>query len=88
MLARRDRRQRIFRVRIRRRANIDGGDPAREQRRQRIVRAGRDVVVVVAEAAYDRATGRGKTAIELFSALRGAGLDLQRDRDTGRDTAL
>jgi prevent-host-death family protein len=55
---------------------------------QRIVRAGRDVVVVVAEAAYDRATGRGKTAIELFSALRGAGLDLQRDRDTGRDTAL
>jgi prevent-host-death family protein len=55
---------------------------------QRIVRSGRDAVIVVAEAAYVRATARGKTAVELFSALRGAGLDLQRDPDTGRDIAL
>jgi prevent-host-death family protein len=55
---------------------------------QRIVRSGRDAVVVVAEPAYERANRRGRTAVELFSVLRGAGLDLERDPDPGRDTPL
>jgi prevent-host-death family protein len=49
---------------------------------QRIVR-GSDAVIVVAEPDYERATRRGRTAIEVFSALRGAGLELGRDPDVG-----
>ncbi len=55
---------------------------------QRIVRSGRESVVVVSADAFERATRRGKTAVELFSALRGADLDLTRDRDLGREPGL
>ena len=61
---------------------------ALEGRPQRIVRGGRDVVVVIAEPAYQRVTRRGRTAVELFSALQGAGLDLERDSDVGREAPL
>jgi prevent-host-death family protein len=61
---------------------------ALEGRPQRIVRGGRESVVVVAEPDYDQATRRGRTAVGLFSALRGAGLQLERDRDIGRDSSL
>ncbi len=61
---------------------------ALEGKPQRIVRSGRDAVVVVSEAAFERATRRGRSVVELFSALRGADLDLDRDRDYGRETPL
>ena len=57
-------------------------------RPQRILRGGRDAVIVVAESQYRRAVDRGRTAVQLFSALRGAGLDLERDTDTGREAPL
>lgn len=54
---------------------------------QRIVRGGRDVVVVVAEAQFKRA-GKRADLVHLFSALRGTGLHLERERDTGREPEL
>jgi len=33
-------------------------------------------------------TRRGRTAVELLSALQGAGLDLERDSDVGREAPL
>lgn len=56
---------------------------------QRIVRGGRDVVVVVAEAAYKEATQPRRSLVDLFSSLRGSGLNLEReDDDFGREVDL
>lgn len=55
---------------------------------QRIVRGRRDAVVVVAEGAYLQATRPKRSVVELFSALRGTGLRLEREDDFGRDVPL
>ncbi len=54
---------------------------------QRIVRNGRDTVVVVAASSY-REPAPQVSLVELFSALRGANLDLDRVRDEPRDVDL
>lgn len=50
---------------------------------QRIVRNGHESVIVVAESAYR--PGMSRPVVQLFSALRGIELDLERERDHGRD---
>lgn len=55
---------------------------------QRIVRGGHDVVVVVAESSYAQAMRPNRTVVDLFSALRGIDLELERDPDRGRDAPL
>lgn len=58
------------------------GDP------QRIVRSGRDAVIVVSEDQYNAATRPRRNLVDLFSALRGAELHIDRERDFGRDVPL
>jgi prevent-host-death family protein len=60
---------------------------------QRITRHGRDTVVVVAADEFDRLTRRSKqpeSLVEFFrkSPLVGSGIDLERERDVGRDIEL
>lgn len=55
---------------------------------QRIVRGGRETVVVVAEVQYDRMAAPRRGLVDLFSALRGSGVVFERDRDLGRDIEL
>lgn len=55
---------------------------------QRIVRGGREAVVVVSEEYYNDNMTPRRSLVELFSALRGSGLQLERDRDEGRDISL
>jgi prevent-host-death family protein len=60
---------------------------------QRITRHGRDTVVVVAADEFDRLTRRSKqpeSLVEFFrkSPLVGSGIDLERERDFGRDIEL
>jgi len=50
---------------------------------QRIVRRGHESVVVVAESAY-RPARPARSVVDLFSALQGAEMDLDRSQDTGR----
>lgn len=66
---------------------------ARTSGPQRITRQGREGVVMVAEEEYDRLTIRAKqptSLVQFFreSPLAGANIDLERDRDTGRDIEL
>ena len=66
---------------------------ARTEGPQRITRQGKDGVVMVAEEQYERLVGRShqpKNLVQFFrqSPLVGVGLDLERDRDPGRDTDL
>lgn len=66
---------------------------ARTSGPQRITRQGREGVVMVAEEEYDRLTIRAKqprSLVQFFreSPLVGANIDLERDRDTGRDIEL
>jgi prevent-host-death family protein len=61
---------------------------ALEGKPQRIVRGGREAVIVVREDDYRRATRPRRNLVDLFSALRGTNLDLDRDADTGRDVPL
>ena len=58
-----------------------------------IVRQGREAVVMIAEEEYERLTARSrqpKSLVQFFreSPLADTDLDLERDRDTGRDIAL
>jgi prevent-host-death family protein len=61
---------------------------ALEGRPQRIVRGGRQSVVVISEQQYAEATAPRRNLVDLFSALRGSGLELERDREFGRETLL
>jgi len=53
---------------------------------QRIVRRGRESVIVLIESAY-RPMRPTRSVVELFSALRGAKIDLERSPELGRRAA-
>ena len=55
---------------------------------QRIVRGGRESVVMVSEERYRAATQPRRSLVDLFSALRGVDIDLSRENDTGREIDL
>jgi len=66
---------------------------ARTEGPQRITRQGKESVVMVAEEQYDRLVGKShqpESLVEFFrqSPLVGVDLDLERDRDVGRDIEL
>jgi antitoxin Phd len=66
---------------------------ARTEGPQRITRQGKEGVVMVAEEQYERLVGKShqpKTLVQFFrqSPLVGVDLDLERDRDPGRDPDL
>jgi antitoxin Phd len=66
---------------------------ARTEGPQRITRQGKEGVVMLAEEQYDRLVGRSrqpKNIVDFFrqSPLVGVDLDLERDRDPGRDIKL
>lgn len=66
---------------------------ARSEGPQRIRRQGKEGVVMVAEEQYDQLVGKSrqpKNIVDFFrqSPLRGLDLDLERDRDPGRDIDL
>ena len=66
---------------------------ARTNGPQRITRQGKEGVVMLAEEQYEQLVGKShqpKSLVQFFrqSPLVGADLDLQRDRDPGRDTDL
>jgi len=66
---------------------------ARTEGPQRITRQGKEGVVMVAEEQYDRLVGKShqpKNLVQFFrqSPLVGVDLDLERDRDAGRDIEL
>ena len=66
---------------------------ARTEGPQRITRQGKEGVVMVAEEQYDRLVGKSdqpESLVEFFrqSPLVGVDLDLERDRDAGRDIEL
>lgn len=58
---------------------------ALEGKPQRIIRNGREVVVVVAAEAYDAAMKPRRSLVELFSALRGAEIEIDRPKDDTRE---
>lgn len=66
---------------------------ARSEGPQRITRQGKEGVVMMAEEQYELLVGKShqpKSLIQFFrqSPLLGVDLDLERDRDPGRDTDL
>jgi antitoxin Phd len=66
---------------------------ARTKGPQRITRQGREGVVMMAEEEYERLTARARQPKSLVQFLRdsplaGVELDLERDRDTGREIEL
>jgi antitoxin Phd len=66
---------------------------ARTEGPQRISRQGKESVVMVAQEQYDRLVGKvhqPKNIVEFFrqSPLLGVDLDVERDRDPGRDVDL
>jgi antitoxin Phd len=66
---------------------------ARTKGPQRITRQGREGVVMLAEEEYERLTARAGQPASLVQFLResplaGVDLDLERDRDTGREIEL
>jgi len=66
---------------------------ARSEGPQRITRQGKEGVVMIAEEQYERLMGKShqpKSLVEFFrqSPLVGVNLDLERDRDAGRDIEL
>lgn len=66
---------------------------ARSEGPQRITRQGQDAVVMIAEEQYRRLIGtsrQSKSFVQFFreSPLVGVHLDLERDKDTGRDIRL
>lgn len=66
---------------------------ARTEGPQRITRQGKDAVVMLSDEQYRRLilkSRRPKSLVEFFrkSPLVGVRLDLERDRDTGRDVPL
>jgi antitoxin Phd len=66
---------------------------ARTEGPQRITRQGKEGVVMISEEQYERLTGksrRPKSLVQFFrdSPLVGVDLDLERDRDPGREVDL
>lgn len=66
---------------------------ARTEGPQRITRQGKEGVVMISDEQYDRLTVKShqpKSIVQFFreSPLVGVDLDLERDRDTGRDIEL
>jgi antitoxin Phd len=66
---------------------------ARTEGPQRITRQGKESVVMVAEEQFEQLVGKShqpKNLVQFFrqSPLMGVDLDLERDRDPGRDTDL
>jgi prevent-host-death family protein len=66
---------------------------ARTQGPQRITRQGKEGVVMISDEQYERLTARSrqpKSIVQFFreSPLVGVDLDLERDKDTGRDIDL
>jgi antitoxin Phd len=66
---------------------------ARQEGPQIITRQGTDAVVMMAQEHYNQLTnrpGRSKSLVQFFreSPLVGVDLDLQRDKDQGRDVEL
>jgi prevent-host-death family protein len=66
---------------------------ARSEGPQRITRQGKEGVVMLAQEQYDRLVGKShqpKSLVQFFreSPLAGADLDLERNRDPGRDVDL
>jgi antitoxin Phd len=66
---------------------------ARTEGPQRIVRQGKEGVVMISDDHYDRLTVKSrqpKSLVQFFreSPLVGVKLDLERDKDTGRDVEL
>jgi antitoxin Phd len=66
---------------------------ARTKGPQRITRQGREGVVMMAEEEYERLTARSrqpKSLVQFFreSPLAGIELDVEQDRDTGREIEL
>jgi prevent-host-death family protein len=66
---------------------------ARTEGPQRITRQGKEGVVMISEEQYERLTiksRRPKSLVQFFrdSPLVGVELDLERDRDTGREVEL
>jgi prevent-host-death family protein len=52
---------------------------------QHVLRNGREEVIVVDAATYNAASRPRRTLVELFSALRGVDIDLERDDDDSRE---
>jgi prevent-host-death family protein len=52
---------------------------------QRIIRHGREAVVVVAADAYDAAARPRRSLAELFAPLRGVSLDIDRPKEDNRE---
>src|SRR5271154_1768667 len=66
---------------------------ARTEGPQRITRQGKEAVVMISDEQYNRLTAKShqpKSIVQFFreSPLAGADLDLERDKDTGRDIEL
>jgi len=66
---------------------------ARAEGPQRITRQGKEGVVMISDEQYDRLTGKShqpKSLVQFFreSPLVGVELDLERDKDPGRDIEL
>ena len=66
---------------------------ARTEGPQRITRQGKEGVVMISDEQYDRMIGKSrqpKSIVQFFqeSPLAGIDLDLERDKDTGRDVEL
>ncbi len=66
---------------------------ARTEGPQRITRQGKEGVVMISDEQYNRLTAKShqpKSIVQFFreSPLVGVDLDLERDRDTGRDIGL
>ncbi|MBZ5520633.1 MAG: type II toxin-antitoxin system prevent-host-death family antitoxin [Acidobacteriia bacterium] len=66
---------------------------ARAEGPQRITRQGKEGVVMIADEQYEQLVGRShqpKSLVQFFrdSPLVGVELDLDRDKDTGRDVEL
>jgi antitoxin Phd len=66
---------------------------ARTEGPQRITKQGKETVVMLAEEQYEKLLGKSRQTlniVEFFrqSPLRGLNLDLERDRDPGRDIEL
>jgi prevent-host-death family protein len=52
---------------------------------QRVLRSGREEVVVVDAATFEAASRPRRSLVELFSALRGVDIDLERSQDDSRE---
>jgi prevent-host-death family protein len=64
---------------------------ARNEGPQRITRQGKEGVVMIAEEQYDRLVGKSRQPKSLVEFLRNSplrGVNLERDRDPGRDIDL